>query len=72
MRAEELPPGSVVASRDEAWIREDEENVEIIFCREGWIDRPWSGAFSQMTDQEMNEILVSGKVRVLRTGDGGE
>lgn len=70
MKPEDLPPGSVVASRDEAWIKEDEDRVELIFCMEGWIDRPWTGAFSQMTDSEMDELLESNGAVVLRVGDG--
>lgn len=65
----ELPPGTVVATKGETWIKEDSDRPASTVSREfPWRASQWS---KNCSDMEVDGMLTSGEAEVLRVGDGG-
>jgi hypothetical protein len=70
--ATDLPPGSVVATDHQVWIKEGDE-VETLYLAEGGVNRPWGGDWgASCTNEEIDNMITGAGARILRIGTNGD
>jgi hypothetical protein len=69
--AASLPTGTVVATTDVAYIKEDPETVTTLYSAPGTEPRPWSGCWGEdASNAAVDAMLADGTAEVLRIGTG--